>query len=239
MKRFLSLKTLVWLAGIAFGFMIVSSFINGFEDFKMGFYRGAGSPIGNNRLTDTVKPNNAVGDDYKFQIAPDVYFLKLAPKKSIFNFPDSIENIKTKSKTSTRYYRMKAALPASTLLPSRVRMYSGISVFLSLLITVAYIFLIINLFLLLSSLQSEAVFEMDNIKQLRMIGIALVLIFILMSVANYLYFLANKILFEFEHYNILYDKADTIHLFLGVVILIVAEIINRGLKLKQENELTI
>lgn len=239
MKRFLSLKTLVWLAGIAFGFMIVISFINEFDDCKMGFYSGSASYIADNQLADSIKSGSDTVGDTEFRIAPDVYFIKLAPKESVFSFPDSIENIKTKNKISTRYFRMKAALPISVVLPSKVKVYDGFQQFLSLVIAAMYIFLIVKLLVLLSSLKQEIVFDKNNIRQLRLMGIALILIYVFMSFFNYLSFLVSNILFEFEHYKILYDKADTIHLFLGVVILIVAEMINRGMKLKHENELTI
>jgi hypothetical protein len=239
MKQFLSLKTLVWLAGIAFGFMIVSSFVNEFEDFKMGFYAGSGRYIYEKQLDDTTESENDVDIDKIQVIASDVYFLKLEPKGSVFNFQDSLKNLKTNNNISTRYFRMKAALPVSTVLPQKLKIYDGLNTFLSFLIAAIYIFLFVNVYFLLSFLQRELVFNNKNIVQLRKIGVSLLLIFMLMSVYNYLSFLGNKILFEFEDYNILYDMADTVNLFLGIVILLMAEIINRGLKLKQENELTI
>ncbi|HKK80773.1 MAG TPA: hypothetical protein VJ909_00910, partial [Prolixibacteraceae bacterium] len=173
MKRFLSLKTLVWLAGIAFGFMIISSFVKGFEDFKMGLQAGQGRYEYEKQLNDTTEYENDVDIDEIEAIARDVYFLKLEPKGSVFHFQDSIENLKTNSNVSTRYFRMKAALPISTVLPQKLKIYDGLNTFLSLLIAAAYIFLFVNVYFLLSSLQRELVFNKKNIVQLRKIGVSL------------------------------------------------------------------
>lgn len=234
MKQSLSLKILVCLAGIAFGFMIISSFIKEYEDIEMGFNMGV-AEYHSDKNTGQSDISNKIAN-----VMPlEVYFLTLKPKESVFSFPDSILNLKTNNEISTRYFRTKASLPYFRVVPKKVKIYDRISIPITFLIAATYIFLFFNMYFLLSSLGKEIVFDRKNIIQLRKIGISLLLIFLLMTVFNYLSFLSNTILFEFEHYTIVSDKADTINLFLGIVILLIAEIISRGFKLKQENELTI
>ena len=85
----------------------------------------------------------------------------------------------------------------------------------------------------------EVVFDKKNIRYLRKIAVLLIAYYIVDFITNYISYRMNVSLFEFTNYKIMREPADMIWLLLGVVLLLFAEILTKGSKIQEEQDLTI
>jgi len=65
------------------------------------------------------------------------------------------------------------------------------------------------------------------------------LIFCCISVSSVLFYEIKQELFQFEEYKIIRGKVDGIWLLIGLVMMIIAEMLSRGVEMKKEQELTV
>ena len=85
----------------------------------------------------------------------------------------------------------------------------------------------------------EVVFDKKNIRYLRKIAVLLIAYYIVDFITNYISYRMNVSLFDFIDYKILREPTDIIWLLLGVVLLLFAEILTKGSKIQEEQDLTI
>ena len=83
------------------------------------------------------------------------------------------------------------------------------------------------------------VFDKRNIKNMRCIGVLLLLYYLVSFLQNWVVYSMNIQVFEFRDYVIQFEQVDLIWVLLGVVVLLFAEVLSRGSQLKEEQELTI
>ena len=222
-----ALKIWVAFASIAFGILLSSNLINEFEDIKIGFIRG----FANGR--DAINENN------KENLPPDVYFLRVTPKTSVFNFDETTLNLKNGQDINYRNHQFKVAIPAGLDIPRKVINFERLQTFLALTVAILYMLILFKFVNVMRSLQKEVIFDAKNINKIRQIGYFLIANYCLMLVYNHLSFTINKQMFEFSEYIIVREKTNAIILFLGTLILIVAEVIKQGNQFKAEHDLTI
>ncbi|MCD7936539.1 MAG: DUF2975 domain-containing protein [Tannerellaceae bacterium] len=93
---------------------------------------------------------------------------------------------------------------------------------------------------IISAVSRNEIFEWKNIRMLRWVGMSFLFLFLTSLVAGlYNYTLATQLI-EIPHYEIILgNMLDLSYLLFGLVALIIAEIYSIGLKLKEEEELTI
>lgn len=219
-----ALKMWVAFASIAFGILLSSNLINEFEDIKIGAVKGFAE--GNKKLS-------------KEDLPPDVYFLKVTPKTSVFNFDETKLNLKNGQPINYRNHQFKVAIPAGLDIPSKVINFERLQTFLALTVAILYMLILFKFVNVMRSLQKEVIFDAKNINKIRQIGYFLIANYCLMLVYNHLSFTINKQMFEFSEYIIVREKTNAIILFLGTLILIVAEVIKQGNQFKAEHDLTI
>ena len=101
-------------------------------------------------------------------------------------------------------------------------------------ITAAFNFLKIIL-----AVNKSVIFEWINVKRLRRMGIGFVLMFVVGAILAYIEKYAVSELIDIENYKIINSPYDGGILMFGVISFLVAEIFAVGLRLKEEQELTI
>ncbi len=204
------------LAILAYCLLLLSSIIDGWDDFKLGFKEG---------FKDTPKK--------------EFYFVDMKAKQGFASFPDSITNIKTGDKVNIRYD--KAQLKA-TIVPIQGKslfIYELIESLLALVIFFIGIYIPVLFFKLMSTLYFEVVFDKKNIRYIQKIGILLLLFYVVYFIFNYISYLVNISLFTFSNYTIQREPTDIVWILLGIVVLLFAEIVSKGSKIQEEQDLTI
>jgi len=204
------------LAILAYCLLLLSSIVDGWDDFKLGFKEG---------FKDTPKK--------------EFYFVDMKAKQGFASFPDSIINIKTGDKVNIRYD--KAQLKA-TIVPIHGKslfIYELIESLLALVIFFIGIYIPVLFFKLMSTLYLEVVFDEKNIRYIQKIGILLLLFYVVYFIFNYISYLVNISLFNFSNYTIQREPTDIVWILLGIVVLLFAEIVSKGSKIQEEQDLTI
>lgn len=230
MKKIQKPKKLVLLsilAGLIYLFMMGSSLLSEWDDFQLGYWEGFDGAS----VVDSEDP-------LKCSLS-EVFFFYVLPKKGVESFPDKISNLKNNSAINIRHSEFKASVPKKTITKGTTFFYyffSGLTPFLMMIIC---LIIPIQFYKVINSITKEVIFEKENIRRIRLIGISLILFYFLYFFYNFLNFKRNSQLFEFSDYTLKMDSVDAIWLMLGIVVLLIAEIISRGKALKEEQELTI
>jgi len=221
------LGILTVLAIIIYIALILSSFFSGIDDFMLGFEEGMKKGL-------TMKENKIQSKNLT-----TVYFLDLKAKPGFSTFPDSISNMKGNGKIAIRYDKAQAHFDDFSEKGVNSSFYNILQIILSLL-TLVIITMIPVLFIKLNvRLKKELVFDTTNIKNMRWIGLLLLLYYLVSFLQNWVVYSMNIQVFEFKDYIIQFEQADLIWVLLGVVVLLFAEVLSRGSKLKEEQDLTI
>jgi hypothetical protein len=208
--------------------MIGSYLHSEWNDFQLGYNNGSNS-------TDNQYSNN----DSTYCPSNRTFFFYLEPKEGFTSFPDKITNLRSNQDISIMHSTFKASIPKSKMNTDQnfpYNFFSGLCAFFMLIICIV---IPVQFYLVIGSITDEVIFEKTIIKRIRTIGISLIFFYFLYSLYNYLNYKKNSQLFEFSDYTLKMDSSDAIWLLMGFVALLIAEIISRGLKLKEEQELTI
>ena len=214
MRKRLNFITL--LIGVA----VVLSIINS-EDaavYKMSFMMGVESGSKGMTTDEIVKP----------------YILRLGPVGGNF-MPDNILNMKSGEMIPMSINTAIVKLPANGGRSLDI-LWQFPGVVLGLIGIVMFIF---NFFKIIIAVNKSIIFEWINVKRLRRIGIGFILVFISDIILEAINKLAILELIEIENYTIANYLFKSGTLMLGMVAFLVAEIFAVGLKLKEEQELTI
>ena len=222
------LGMLTVLAIVIYAVMILSSFISEMDDFMLGYEMG--SNLGRS-ITDSTKQESAM---------KTVYFLDLKAGESISTFPDTIYNLKGAQKIPIRFDKAQILADAfSKDDKSALRLMKQLEIPLSLLMLVIVVLIPVFFIKLNISLKKEVVFDKSNIKCMRWIGILLILYYFVMLTVSWIIYKTNLMMFEFAEYKIQFKQPDLIWILLGVIVLLFAEVLYRGSKMKDEQDLTI
>ena len=93
--------------------------------------------------------------------------------------------------------------------------------------------------MLILSINKSQIFEWKNVRRLRWLGSLLIMSFVFFLIPQVVNYWGLKEVFALEHYIIAPLALQTTDLLLGLGCLIVAETFAIGLKMKEEQELTI
>ena len=215
------------LAIVIYIVLILSSFVSGVDDFMLGFEEGM-------KKASSMKEKNISSEKPK-----TVYFLDLKAEPDFSTFPDSVNNLKENKQTEIRYHKAQAHYVEFTGTGGQVLFYQISQILLSL-ITLVIITLIPLFFIKLNGrLKKEQVFDQTNIRYMRWIGSLLLLYYLVSFLGNWVVYSMNIQMFEFADYTIQFEQPGLIWVLLGVVVLLFAEVLSRGYKLKEEQDLTI
>lgn len=202
------------LATAAYIMMLMSSFAQGWDDFRLGFEEGQSM-------------------EWK------TFFLDLKPKDGFNSFPDEIVNEISGDKLKFRSDNAQIQIPSKDIKYKYSGLYFTAEIILSLLIFFIVFYIPVQFFKLMRSLIREVVFDKGNIKYLRKTGFALLLFYVSSLAFNMISYFENKLLFDFYGYKIQITETDLIWLLLGIVMLLFSEILSQGSKIKEDQDLTI
>lgn len=216
---------------------IIVFLVLGMMLFKTGYDLGTGIYTGMQIAKDHMTELKALKKEGKLPMAfisHDFKEVNLIPSRAMYK-PDSILNEKTDKVVPIIYVRamVDTGRPISTwgyILEGCLIFFSAIS------IIVAVIYFI----LLIISINKMTIFDWANVKRLRRIGYALLIFSFCSYIPQFINYFSVLDSMTFQNY-ILSPTIETnvSDLFLGLGSLIVAEIFAIGLKMKEEQDLTI
>jgi hypothetical protein len=219
---------LALLAGLAYAFMFFNSFASEWDDWQLSFNQKSLSAK-YNKWGDVIGYNPVEMESYRFSVEPI---------KGFASFPDSLVNLATNQVIKAKYREMIVIGPA-TKTPTSSKIQNVFIVILAFLMLVASIGIPIHFYKLIGLLQKGFIFERKSIHLLRWLGFQLLFIYLAGILFLYLEHQISCSLFRFSDYEIAMGKMDPIWLFLGIVVLLLAEVFSKALSLKEDQELTI
>lgn len=218
------LSLLVTLLGITYGFLIGNTFISDWDNIKRSFMEGA-------ERASSMGPGSIVKKSKS-------YHLSLKLKDGIAAYPDSMLNLKNHTILPSINKNVIAFNPPQKR--SIHSLWAGtLSFVLALLVLITYILIPFHFYRLIGLIKKGIIFERENIRLIRYLGIELLIIYFGNVLFNFLSYKNDLSLFSFSNYEIQMDSMDAIWLLFGIVVLLVAEILSRAIALKEEQELTI
>ncbi|VBB47140.1 membrane hypothetical protein [uncultured Paludibacter sp.] len=215
------------LAIMVYVFMIGSSFVKDIDDFFLGMEQGK----------TNAKMKKEYASDKKIE---DVYYLNFLPKHGFKSFPDSMINLKNGDVVRFRSHYVKAKVSFSQTQLDKVKKYK-VAENILIVISLFFIFYIpILFFKFVFSLMGEVIFDKRNIKILRKLGISLILFYAVYYAFYWCSFKISQTLFDFSNYKITISlDPQVIWVLLGIVVLLFAEILSKGSRMQEEQDLTI
>ena len=214
MKKKLNLITL--FIGIAFGIGIMTS--EEIEGFKEGFREGQTSAM----------DSWGVGTEKSFS-------LTLAPVEK-YTMPDKLLN---KKNGELEQVRIREVL-VRTSVDKKANALEVLWMFpCSIIMLTGFFMVVFNFLKIVFAVNKSIIFEWINIRRLRRVGIGFVLMFIIDGIVSTIQKSAALELIELEGYEIVNFSYEGILLLLGMVSFLFAEILAAGLRLKEEQDLTI
>lgn len=169
----------------------------------------------------------------------DFVMMDVTPKDDLF--PDKAEmNLKTGQPVMVRLNNVTVMVASTMQKPLWWKVLQSFNMLLSLATLILGIivpFLVVQIF---RSMQFIRVFDVDNISRINKIGYILLFIGILETIIQGIKIFSARSLVDFMHYSFSYGKMiDFSPILMGIVVLIMNEILRIGLKIKEENDLTI
>ena len=218
MKKRLNFITL--LIGIAIGIIVMNS--EGVSLLKLSFAEGLRE--GQNSAQEVIETGKTKNK---------LMVLYLEPIAN--NLPSELLNKKNGNIVPASINLTMVKVPMDT--------EQGLNIYWEFLCSVIYfsgiIMIIFNFIRIIIAVNKSVIFAWANVKRLRRIGIGFFIMFIINAIMIYNQnSLASEIL-EIENYNIINSSIDGSILFIGMISFLVAEIFAVGLRLREEQELTI
>ena len=214
MKKRLNFITL--LIGIA----LCASFYNSenYLAFKEGTIEGI-------RMAQNEMQENRLSESFFITLEP-VDFLKM---------PNTLLNVKSGELLSTRIREAVVSVPVI----KKTIAYSFWNTFCSFFYIAGMIIVLYSFIKIIIAVNKSVIFEWINVKRLRRMGIGFLLMFVSDIITSVIYKYAVLKIVEIENYEIINRTYNGSILLLGIIALLVAEIFAVGLRLKEEQELTI
>ena len=197
----------------------------------MSFYQfGSGFVTGLN-LAKGEKEKMKANQTSLFQ--SDFRLIDVVPEGALWK-PDSVLNAKTGKQVPMMHSQMVVRVNEQMNV-SQLVVNAACAIINILLMIAAVVFFV----LLMLNINNSRIFEWQNVKFLRFLGRLLTLSFVADLIPQILNYSDLKALFALENYMISPFEAKVTNLLLGIACLIVAEIFAIGLRLKEEQDLTI
>ncbi len=150
-------------------------------------------------------------------------------------FTDSVRNEKTGCYVPMAYTNLMVSVPVETPAWQKVA-----STLMGFLVLVANVWALVLFIRLVVSVNRSDIFNWRNVRRLRRLGVLLIVGFVCVLLPEYLSLCSLREVFALEFYDlILSDSVKVTNLLLGLIALIVAEVFAIGLKMKEEQDLTI
>ena len=193
----------------------------GLSLYTTGYQFGTGMKAGMSLAKEQHKESKACD---RPMLAGDFRFVDVVPTIAMIQ-PDTIINAQNNEKVPVMYTQMAVRTGKEVN-------YS----YLNALLTISALIIFVMLIL---SINKSQIFEWKNVRRLRWLGSLLIMSFVFYLIPQVVNYWGLKEVFALEHYIIAPLALQTTDLLLGLGCLIVAETFAIGLKMKEEQELTI
>lgn len=201
--------------------MITYHVFKGFDDFKAGFEMG---------MSETKSGKNV-----------EIYHFKVEPVSGRYTFPSEVMNLLTNKPVSIEASEYKVKLFATDyIMPEWVSVLNAVRIIFTFLVLVVLFYIPVLFFSIIRSVTKDKIIDGRVIGKIKRIGWLLVGFFIY----DFVFFkllepITVRHIMQFKDYNIVSDFSDLTVLILGLVTLLMGEILNISLKLKEDQDLTI
>ena len=150
-------------------------------------------------------------------------------------FTDSVRNEKTGQYVPMAYTNLMVSVPVHKAVWQNV-----VSGGMGVLALAAGVWALVLFIRIVVAVNRSDIFNWRNVRRLRRLGILLIVGFVCVLLPEYLSLCSLREVFSLEAYDLtLSDSVKVTNLLLGLISLIVAEIFAIGLKMKEEQDLTI
>ncbi|MDL2212786.1 DUF2975 domain-containing protein [Bacteroides sp. OttesenSCG-928-J23] len=213
------LNILCILIFVAIASSIVSYFHYESYDFVSGFQEG----------------QKKANDLYTSDIQDENIFLTMEPT-TLNHYPDSIYNEATGRYLPMQYREIVVKLEKATIKGWAL----AVSVFLALVVLASSIVQIVTFLRLIYVINKQVIFEWSNVVKLRIIGVAMLVAFAAYALFSFLVF--NMSMDEINIPGYILKNKDVWNFTLlisGLCVLLMGEIFAMGLRLREEQDLTI
>ncbi len=203
------------------------------------YYMGLGMTMGVQMGMDAAREMQEGGSYDKLEEINNLKNISLLPKflkeyQGDF-FTDSVRNEKTGQYVPMAYSNLMVSVSVDK--PVWQSVVSGA---MGMLALVAGIWALVLFIRIVVAVNRSDIFNWRNVRRLRRLGILLIVGFVCVLLPEYLSLCNLREVFSMESYElILSDSVKVTNLLLGLIALIVAEVFAIGLKMKEEQDLTI
>ena len=215
--------------------LLVMGWSVGMSLYYMGLGMTKGVQMGMDAAQEIVEEGNSAKLDEVNNMRTVSLFPKFLGGSEGELFTDSIRNEKTGRYVPMAYSNLMVSVPVDT--PAWQKVASTVMGFLVLVANVWALVLFIRIVV---SVNRSDIFNWRNVRRLRRLGILLIVGFVCVLLPEYMALCNLREAFALEAYDLaLPDSAKVTNLLLGLISLIVAEAFAIGLKMKEEQDLTI
>lgn len=202
----------------------------GLSLYTTGYQFGAGMVAGVNLAKEQHKESEKCNGA---MLAGNFRFVDVVPTTAMLH-PDSIINTQTKENVPVMYTQIAVCIGKK--LDLSYLLINGVCSLMNMLLTVSALIIFIMIIL---SINKSRIFEWKNVRRLRWLGWLLIVSFLFYLIPQVINYWGLKEVFSLEKYIIAPLGVQTTDLLLGLACLIVAETFAIGLKMKEEQDLTI
>ena len=223
------LKNITIAASVVY-LIIIGSFIKReIVDFVYGFKQGV--EMGFKYATTGEMPSLS---------STGTFFLSLKPEKGLRTFPTTMLNFSDGKPMKTEIGKM--VVEASDIrdrLPKGVFAADICMVLFSFFVLFVLVLIPFHTFRVIRSITKDKIFDPSNIRKMRVIGYALLSLYIADFIVNFLHFKIATYVVDVEGYGLQMDWGNIILVLLGFVVLMFAELLKVSVQLKEEQDLTV
>lgn len=210
---------------------LIVMLVLGYSVLHAGYYFFVGAKLGVEAATEKRTQMHDVMNAQYINLIPKS--LSLGGNGSLF--VDSVYNETSASYVPATYSSLLVSVETHPSTGSKIA-----DKFLLFLQLILYIWAVVLFIRLIISINKSDIFNWRNVRRLRRMGIFLIVAFCCTLISAYLGLCSVEEVFSLRGYELsLSDVTDTTVLVLGICSLIVGEIFAIGLKMKEEQDLTI
>ncbi len=225
---------------------VIILLVMGYSVVEAGYYLTMGAWIGAKtgyeharQLDEAGSPVDSVMAARQISRMTNMEAISLVPRamkgEDTSLFLDSVYNVKSKAYVPVVY----GAVVVSVEKPENV-FYSAVSGLTGILAAVSTVWALILFIRLIVAINRSDIFNWRNVRRLRRLGILLLVVYGCSFLLAYLTCIRVEEVFAMDGYDLsLSDMCSTTSLLLGLCALIVGEVFAIGLRMKEEQDLTI
>lgn len=220
------LKIIAIAISVVFAMVIYQGTIGFVQGFRIGFNEGR-----------EYGRNEKIG-----ALVTRMFHLSLKPEEGPYTFPTTTLPATTlfQLPVNAEIGKMKIQVTYDReQVPKRLLIAENLAMLFLFFSLYAFVLIPVQTFRIVRSITRNKIFDFANIKRLRQIGYALLVVYVLHLVMNYFDYKIASYVVQVEGYLLRMSWGDITLLLLGFVVLMFAEVLKISVPLKEEQDLTV